>query len=270
MERTPGPVRIAYDRVGEGPVVVFLHGIGGNRTNWRRQLQAFGNRFSAVAWDARGYGDSDDPPAPLRFRDYADDLHRLLDHLGADRAHLVGMSMGGMILQDFVGRHPERVATLGLIDTSAGFGRAPENVTREFLARRLAPLEAGLRPVDLAPGLVDALVSPRASPQIREELVASLAALRVGPYKQALHAIVTTDFRSVLPRIAAPTLIVVGAEDGVTPPHESDFLCAQIPGAEKIVLPGIGHLTNLEAPDAFNAAVGAFLDRHRARAVGPT
>ncbi|MEW6298000.1 MAG: alpha/beta fold hydrolase [Thermodesulfobacteriota bacterium] len=263
---TGGAVSLAYDIQGSGPLIVFLHGIGGNRTNWQEQLDHFGARFCAVSWDARGYGASDDPPHPLAFGDYADDLLRLLDHLRAERAHLVGLSMGGMIIQDFSGRHPERVATLALVDTSSGFGGVPEAVRQDFLARRLEPLERGLTPADIAPSVVEVLVAKGASPAVRERLRASLAALRPGPYKQALRAIVTTDFRAVLPRVAVPTIVIVGEEDVVTPPSASEFLAKNIAGATLVKIPGAGHLTNIEQPGAFNAALGAFLDRHAPRA----
>lgn len=263
---TGGPVVIAYDMAGSGPLVVFLHGIGGNRTNWYGQLEHFSNRFCAVTWDARGYGASNDSPQTLKFSDFADDLLRLLDHCKAERAHLVGLSMGGMIVQDFYGRHPERVATLALVDTSSGFGGVPEAARRDFLARRLDPLEKGLTPVDIAPGVVEVLVAKSASAAIREQLRGSLSALRVEPYKQALHAIVTTDFRPVLPKITVPTLVIVGDEDIVTPPSASEFLVKNIAGAALIKIPGAGHLTNIEKPEAFNAALGPFLDRHAQRA----
>ncbi len=264
--RTGGPVSIAYDFEGSGPLMVFLHGIGGNRTNWEGQLDHFCARFCAVAWDARGYGSSDDPPQPLAFGDYTDDLVRVLDHLQAERAHLVGLSMGGMIIQDFYGRYPERVATLALVDTSAGFGTVSAEARRDFLARRLDPLESGLRPADIAPGVVDVLVAKNASAGVRERMRASMAALRVEPYKQALHTIVTTDFRAVLPRIAVPTLVIVGEEDIVTPPEDSEFLAKQVSGASLVTIPGSGHLTNLERPVAFNAALEGFLSRHAQRA----
>ena len=266
LRHTPGPVRVAYRREGAGPLVVFLHGIGGNSSNWLEQLEAFGGRFCAVAWDARGYGASDDPPGTLRFGDYADDLCRLLDHLAAEAAHLVGMSMGGMIIQDFYARYGDLVATLTLADTSVGLGAAAEEARRDFLARRLGPLEGGLSPRELAPHLLDVLMSPQAPSHMAERLRASLAALRPEPYKQALRAIVTTDFRAVLPNVRAPTLVVVGAEDRVTPPSLSETLAATIPGAEKVIIEGAGHLSNMERPDAFNAAVGTFLDRHAVRA----
>jgi Alpha/beta hydrolase family len=87
--RTGGQVAIAYDIKGSGPLVVFLHGIGGNRRNWEGQVDYFGVKLCAVAWDARGYGASDDSPQTLQFRDYADDLARLLDHLGSPRHRIL-------------------------------------------------------------------------------------------------------------------------------------------------------------------------------------
>lgn len=260
--QTGGPVAIAYDIEGNGPLVVFLHGIGGNRNNWEGQVVYFGARFCAVAWDARGYGASDDPPYTLKFRDYADDLARLLDHLDAERAHLVGLSMGGMILQDFYGQYPNRVATLALVDTSAGFGSASEDVRRDFLARRLEPLERGLTPADIAPGVVEVLVAKSASPAARQQMRASMQALRVESYRQALHAIMTTDFRAILPHIKVPTLVIVGEEDVVTPPSDAEFLARNIPAAALVTILGAGHLTNIEKPEAFNAALETFLRRY--------
>jgi pimeloyl-ACP methyl ester carboxylesterase len=264
--KTASPVRIAYEKAGSGPLVVFLHGIGGNRTNWQHQLSYFARRFCAVAWDARGYGDSDDPPTILRFSDFADDLCVLLDHLRAEKAHCVGMSMGGMILQDFYGRYPDRVATLALVDTASGFAFWPQSEIDGFVSKRLQPLEEGKTFADLAPGLVEVLVAPQASVDARRQLQSSLESLRVEPYKQAVRAIVTTDYRSILPRITVPTVVIVGDQDRVTPVAMSDELTAAIPGAEEIVLEGSGHLTNVEVPDAFNAALAGFLDGRAERA----
>lgn len=262
LERVPGPVRIAYERVGGGPLIIFLHGVGGSRTLWQNQLEFFGERFCAVAWDARGYGDSDDPPGTLKFSDFADDLNRLLDRLHGEKAHLVGLSMGGLILLDFYSRYPARTATLCLADAMSGFRDLSEEVRRDFAAHRIAPLEAGRTPAELAPAVVDVLLSSKASAQVRERFRTSLAALRPGPYAQALRAITTTDFRSTLARIGAPTLVLVGAEDRLTPPVISDALAAAIPGARKSVIGNAGHLSNLEQPQAFNQALDTFLEPH--------
>ncbi len=257
-----GAIRLAYEREGTGPVVVFMHGIGGNRTNWYEQQTDLSNRYCTVALDARGYGESDDPIETLEFSDFADDLNSLLNHLEVNRAHLVGLSMGGMIAQDFYSRYPRRVATLTLADSSQGMGTADEADRQDFLKRRLDPLESGLTPAELAPKMIDLLVGSRASEKVRQRLLDSLSVVRTGPYIQALKATVSTDFRSILPNIDVPTLIIVGDEDKVLPPSESQLLADAIPGAELVTIEHAGHLSNIESPDRFNAILGEFLDRH--------
>ena len=260
-----GALKLAYAREGTGPVVIFMHGIGGNRTNWAEQQAGLRNRYCTVAWDARGYGDSDDPDKPLKFSDFAGDLNALLDHLGIRSAHLVGLSMGGMIAQDFYGRHAERVATLTLADTSQGFGAATEADRRDFLAPRLKPLQDGLTPADLAPKMVGVLAGSKAAKHVRQRLLESVSAVRTGPYIQALKAVVTTDFREILPTIDVPTLIIVGTDDKVLPVSESQILANAIPGSELMLIEHAGHLTNIEAPELFNTILGDFLDRHASR-----
>jgi len=130
------PPRLAVDRTGEGPLVVFLHGIGGNRTNWRDQVGAFTAHYTAAAWDARGYGASDDYAGPLAFDDFAADLRRVLDHYGVRRAHLVGLSMGGRIAMRFYFLHPPRVATLTLCDTHRGFASLTAEQRTEYVRLR--------------------------------------------------------------------------------------------------------------------------------------
>jgi 3-oxoadipate enol-lactonase len=142
----PGPPRIAVDHAGTGPLVMLLHGIGGNRSNWHDQLAAFAVHFHAVSWDARGYGASDDYEGPLDCGDFARDLVRVIDHFGALKAHLVGLSMGGMIALDFYSSHPERVATLTICDSLPGFNQLTPEQRREFVRLRQEPLLAGKEP----------------------------------------------------------------------------------------------------------------------------
>src|SRR5262245_58354772 len=157
---THGPISIAYELAGAGPVVVFLHGLGGSRTSWQPQLEALAEQFCVVAWDARGTGASDDPPTELRFSDFADDLRRLLDHLGVERAHLVGQSMGALTIQEFCGRAPERVASVILSGTNPGLAALGEESQRRFLQQRLEPLERGLPLPDFFRSLVPRLLGP--------------------------------------------------------------------------------------------------------------
>jgi 3-oxoadipate enol-lactonase len=255
-------LKLAYAKQGSGPLVIFMHGIGGNRSNWDEQQTELSNNYCTIAWDARGYGDSDDPQQTLKFSDFADDLNALLDHLNVEHAHLVGLSMGGYIAQDFFGFYPHRVATLTLADTSQGFGAADEAARQDFLARRLAPLESGLTPADIAPKMVDVLAGPKATEETRQRLTDSVSAVRSEAYIQALKATVSTDFRHILPRIDVPTLIIVGSEDKVLPREESQILADAISDAELATIEHAGHLSNIEFPDRFNNILREFLDRH--------
>ena len=269
-ERVPGAPGIAFDTAGEGPVVVFLHGIGGHRTNWRDQLPAFAaHGFCAVAWDARGYGLSDDYEGPLDFADFSHDLARLLDHLEVERAHLVGLSMGGRILQDFYPRYPDRVATLVLCATFPGFDASltPEK-RAEFIRIRKEPLVSGKEPKDIAPVVAKTLIGPRATDAHFQRLVESMTMLHKESYIKAIEASTLYDRSASLPDIAAPTLLVFGGADSLVVPAVGERMAAEIRGARLIVIPEAGHLVNIEFPDVFNESVLAFLDEHRDTATG--
>ena len=264
-ERVPGAPGIAYDTAGEGPTVVFLHGIGGNRTNWHDQLPSFADRgFRAVSWDARGYGLSDDYEGPLDFADFSHDLARLLDHLEVERAHLVGLSMGGRILQDFYPRYPDRVATLVLCATFPGFDAAltPEK-RAEFVRLRKAPLLAGKEPKDIAPVVAKTLVGPRATDAHFRRLVESMTMLHKESYIKAIEASTLYDRAASLPDIATPVLLVFGGGDSLAVPAVGERMAAEIPDARLIVIPEAGHLVNIEFPEVFNRSVLEFLDEHR-------
>lgn len=258
-----GGIAIAYEHIGTGPLLIFLHGVGGNKSNWLSQLHAFKNAYHCVAWDARGYGDSDDPDGELLFTDFADDLKNLIDHLDAPLAHIVGLSMGGFIAQDFHARYPDRVATLTLASTSPGMGLLTPEQRQDFLAKRLAPLETGLTVSDMADAVLKVLIGPRADDSIHAQLRTSLQAVRTDPYKQVLHALVTTDFRKQLLDILVPVLVVVGADDRVLPAANSEYLAEHIRNSELHIIPYTGHLCNIEAPEQFNAILAAFLLKYK-------
>lgn len=255
-----GPA-IALDVVGDGPLLLFLHGIGGNRTNWREQLAHFGARFTAAAWDARGYGlsDDDDPATPRDHAAYAEDLLRVVEHFGAAQAHLCGLSMGGRIAMEFAVRNPGRVASLILADTHLGFGHFPVAEQDAFIAMRRGPLDAGVTPRDMAPPVARSLMGPDAGPAVFDRLVESMAALRPASYIHAIECMVRSDRFDALDAIAAPTLVLAGDGDRLTPPEMGRAIAARIPGARFAVVPGAGHLSNIEAPAMFNALVDEFL-----------
>ena len=188
-ERILANPAIAVDRAGEGELLVLMHGIGGNRTNWTEQVEVFSEHFHAVSWDARGYGDSDDYEGPLDFGDFARDLKALLDHYGAQKAHLCGLSMGGRIAQDFYLHFPERVKTLTLVATFAGFRNFSSEERQRFINLRKKPLvEDGKEPKDIAPVVAKTLIGPAASEDKFQRLVQSMEKLHKESYVKTIEA----------------------------------------------------------------------------------
>jgi 3-oxoadipate enol-lactonase len=259
----PGRPRLAVARAGEGELVVFLHGIGGNRTNWRDQLPVFAQYFHAVAWDARGYGASDDQDGPLNFGELAEDLLRLIEYFGAPRAHLVGLSMGGVIALDFGLKYPDRVVTLVICDSLPGFSHLSQDQRREFIRLRQEPLLAGKEPHDIAPVVAKTLLGKSPRPGCFERLVESMTALHKESYIKTISGMANYERALKLEAITAPTLIVVGDEDILTPPATSQAMAGRIKNSQMVVIEHAGHLTNIEQPEAFNRAVLDFLLKHR-------
>ena len=253
FHRIPGTPALAVDIAGRGPLALFMHGIGGNRGNWRAQLAVFSRHCSCVAWDARGYGDSDDYAGALAFDDFVDDVLRVLDHFGAERAHLVGLSMGGRIAMRTALLHPGRVATLTLLDTHEGFEAFSPEQRRAFVDSRRAPLLAGKEPSDIADAVARSLVGPKATAGQLQQLVDSIAALHKESYIKSLQATVEQVTLGDIAKIRAPAHFVVGADDKLTPPAMHHEMAAKMAGAPVSILADAGHLSNIENPDAFNA-----------------
>jgi 3-oxoadipate enol-lactonase len=247
-----------YERAGQGPLVVLLHGIGGSGRSWRHQLTGLADAFTVVAWDARGYGGSSDPPEGWTIADFADDLAALLDQLGTERAHVVGMSMGGVIALAFAARHPQRLARLVLADTYCGGGTLPPAERQARLERRLAAVASGSL-AQFARERAGEVLSSQAPPALRAEVKAIMAALHPAGYRQAAIALANADYRPVLSSITAPTLVIWGSEDRVLSRAESERLAAGIPGARLAIIEGAGHASNQERPEEFNRLVRAFL-----------
>ncbi|MBL8698313.1 MAG: alpha/beta fold hydrolase [Alphaproteobacteria bacterium] len=260
----PGRPRLAVDEAGDGKLLVFMHGIGGNRTNWRDQVPVFGEKFRAVAWDARGYGDSDDYDGPLDFADFSADLVRVLDHYGARKALLCGLSMGGRIAQDFYERHPDRVAAMVLVATMPSFGEGLTDAQRaEFIRLRKEPLVNGKEPKDIAPVVAKTLLGPGASAESFDRLVASMTALHKESYIKTIEASMGYRRTTAMAAIKAPVLLIFGEEDKLTTPATGKRMHAAIPGSRYVEIAGAGHLVNIEEPRQFDAAVMPFLLEHQ-------
>jgi 3-oxoadipate enol-lactonase len=264
---TPG---LTVDEAGMGELVLFMHGIGGNRTNWARQVQKFGEHFLAVAWDARGYNGSEDYDGELDFSDFSRDILRLLKFYGRKKLHLVGLSMGGRIAQDFYALFPQHVATLTIVASFTGFQNFSEADRQKFLSLRLKPLvEEGKEPRDIAPIVAKTLCSPNATEEQYQRLVASMAALHKDSYIKTVKATTRYNRTAELDRIAVPTLLIFGEADTLTTPDMGRQMYERIKGSKLAVVPKSGHLVNLEQPGTFEAALEPFLFAHRGRADVP-
>jgi 3-oxoadipate enol-lactonase len=206
--------------------------------------------FKATAWDARGYGDSEDYDAPLNFEaDFTADVLRVLDHFGEKKLHLVGLSMGGRIARNVALRHPERLHSVTLANTSAGIdAMTPEQVAKFVEERR-----------NRTPETMRALMGSKAAPEAMEVLKASVKALHKPMYLKTLEAIVAQDRRAPVEEIRVPTLVIAGDEDRVYPKGSTKSLAERIPGAKFVEFQGCGHLSNLEQPELFNETLLRFL-----------
>jgi len=254
----PAPF-LAVDHAGSGPLCVFLHGIGGNRRNWHDNLPAFAAHFHAVALDNRGYGDSDDYDGPLDYADFAADVVRVIDHFGAARAHLVGLSMGGRVAAEVFARFPKRVDRLVLADTHLGFANLSDAERAEFVRLRRDPLLAGREPRDIAEPVARSLSGPNITPEAFGKLVDSISRLHKESYIKTIESSVANDRADLYSPITVPTLVVVGSHDPLTPPAMAREIAARIAGARLHVIEDAGHLSNIEQPEAFDRVVLEFL-----------
>lgn len=251
-------MRIHYERRGNGPLLLLLHGIGSNSHAFRHQLAELSDEWTVVAWDAPGYGRSDDPPAPFSLEDMADRAVALLDELGIERAHLLGVSMGGVVAQLAFHRHPQRVRSLILADTNAGGGALPEPERSARVQQRLDALER-LGPRRMAEARAPHLVRAGAPPHLLAEVTDIMAEVHPAGYRAAAIALSQTDLTPLLGALDVPTLVIHGKQDTVVPPETGRMLAVAIPGAQLVLIPDAGHVANQEQPAAFNAAVRSFL-----------
>jgi len=251
-----------YVLVGDGPSsLVFLHGLGGDHTNWQPQLAEFSPEYRCLAWTLPGYGGSP-AMASLTWPKLSDMLLRVLDHAGITRATVIGLSMGGYLAQQFAVDHKGRVDKLVLAATSAQFGRGNASFKEKYLAARLTPLDDGTTPADLASDVVQALLSVDASPEAIANATASMSGISAAAYRQAIECLVTWDFDQHLDQIEAPTLCIAGEHDRTAPVAALKALASGIPNATVAVIPNCQHLMNLDRPAEFNALLGTFLTPH--------
>ncbi len=254
-------IRLRYETwgVGETPLLL-LHGLGSSADDWFMQLPAFAPYFRCVAVDLRGHGLSDKPDGPYSVALFAADAAALLSALGAAPAHVLGLSLGGMVAQQLAIAYPHLVRSLVLINTLPGIWPPSWHIVRVGLRRLSAPWRRRSMAEQAARVAADLFPRPQQA-FLRAQVQARLASNDPEAYRKATLAVAAFRPGNSLRRIVCPVLIIAGEEDRVVPRLYQERLRRALPGAEFIRLPGVGHASNVEAPDAVNEAVLAFLRR---------
>ncbi len=253
-------IEMAYDVEGTGPTVLLLHGFPFNRSMWREQVDMLSDRFRVVTPDLRGMGETTATDEPATMAEMADDVAALLDKLDIERVALGGLSMGGYVSFAFYRRFPLRVRALVLADTrpQADTDEAREN--RERLAVKAMQEGMGV----IVDAMLPKLVAP-ASLSEHKDVVERVREMMLATDPRGAAAALRgmaerPDQTYLLPRILAPTLIMVGSEDQITPPTDARLMHREIRGSRLGIIEGAGHVSNLEEPAQFNQHLLEFLD----------
>lgn len=253
-------IEVAYDEAGRGEAFVLLHGFPFDRSMWREQSEFLSASFRVIAPDLRGLGETPlGDVAAATMDEMAEDLAALLDALNVGRAVLGGLSMGGYVAFEFLRRFPGRVRALVLADTRPQADDDDGRRAREENARKV--LREGMRPLvdSMLPKLLSASTRERRADVVKRVSAMMLAVRPEGAAAALRGMAVRRDQTELLSRIDAPTLILVGTEDAITPPSDASAMAAKIRGARLVRVEGAAHLSNVERPEEFNRALSNFV-----------
>jgi pimeloyl-ACP methyl ester carboxylesterase len=250
-------LKIAYTKIGKGPAIILLHGFTQDSRVWKSQVASLSEKFTVIAWDAPGTGMSDDPVEPFTITDWADCLASLLDSAGIDKAHILGLSWGGLLAQEFYRRYSDRVLSLILCDTSVGWtGALSDSIANVRLAACIR--DSSLPPAELVLNYLPGMFSDSVPDSIRKELAGIIDDTHPAGFRLMATAVAIADTRAVLPTIKVPTLLIWGNEDKRSPLNAAYKIRDAIHGAKLEIISGAGHVSNMEKPDQFNKAVKEF------------
>jgi 3-oxoadipate enol-lactonase len=251
--RTDAGYDIGYAESGRGEKtpIVFLHGVGSDKSVWHPQLDHFGAERRTLAFDYPGYGDSDAAPEGTTRDDYAAAIVSALAALGVSKAHVCGLSLGGVVAIAVHHAAPDLCASLILADSFASHPDGQAIYDRSIAASEQMRV--------LAEGRVDVLLAQPADPAVRSEVIETMARIDPAAFRIGAEAVWLADQADRADAIRVPTLVVCGTDDRVTPPALSTSLTRMVPGAHYEPIEGAGHLGNLERPQAFNTTIGAFI-----------
>lgn len=251
LATTPNPCK---------PLTIFLHGIGGNASNWQPQLEELGVDYPSIALNLRGYGDAELGISQTQLFDYFTDIIRTAEFWGHKKFILVGLSYGAWIATAFAQAYPSKLHALILAGGCTGMSEADPAEREAFMSARLEPLNNGLEPKDFAQKVVDIIAGPNATNTQRNELFNSMSAISSETYRDALYCFCNPTEKHNFSQITAPTFLITGEHDSLASPAEIKAVAHRMrdkrsenagPVCFEIVQ-GAGHLCNIEAPRTFN------------------
>jgi 3-oxoadipate enol-lactonase len=246
---------VGYVDQGNGPAVLLIHAFPLHKAMWAAQIHALSSRFRVLAPDVRGFGESM-PPSPWTMEELADDLNEFLDKVNVKDGSVVGVSMGGYIALALWRKYPERVRQLVVSNGRIRADNDTEKASRNDMIAAIQQSGTSILPDRMLPRLLQPNPAPDVVRDVRqmiEQTDASAAAYAVMAMRDRM------DFASMLHRINRPTMILTGENDVITPANDSRAAADAIMGARFVIIPNSGHLSNLENPEAYNAALLSFL-----------
>ncbi len=258
---TVGRIKLGYQRQGTGPPILFISGLGADRQLWIPVVEQLRHQFECITFDNRGTGQSSRPRTGYTMPDLTRDTLGLLDRLSISRTHVVGISMGGIIAQNIAVQRPDLVSGLVLVSSFAAPGPRLMHVlnSHKFMQRHLGRYEYfywALAPWMFGP---ETLGKPGFTNNFAKKAADNHHPQALYALDQLVDGIGQFDTQAQLNKIRQPTLVIAGEHDILTPPHGVQSLAEGIPGAELVVLPGVGHSCASEDPEAFANCVARFL-----------
>ena len=259
MKISANGIDINYTVEGAGPWLTMSHSLACNLHMWDEEAKRLSRRYKVLRYDTRGHGESGAPAGAYTLELLADDLHGLLQALGVQSTHFVGLSMGGMIGQTFALKYPGMFKSLALCDTTS---RYPAEAAGLW-AERIKTVETqGMEP------LVESTLARwftarfrNARPEVVEKVAAMIRTTPALGYIGCSHAIPKINLTARLAQIRCPAVVIVGEDDPSTPVAMAEEIHQALPDSELVIIPSAAHLSNLEQPDAFNQALAGFLDK---------
>jgi 3-oxoadipate enol-lactonase len=258
MKISANGIDINYSIEGEGPWLTMSHSLACDLHMWDEEAKRLSGRYKVLRYDTRGHGKTSAPAGAYTLELLADDLQALLLALGVRSTHFVGLSMGGMIGQTHALKYPGTFSSLTLCDTTS---RYPAEAAGMWADRIKTVQTQGMEPLvvpTLGRWFTEGFRKTR--PEVVEKVAGMIRSTPVAGYAGCCHAIPRINLTARLKEIVCPSLVIVGREDAGTPVAMAEEIQRALPGSKLVVIPDASHLSNLEQPDAFNRALGGFVD----------